>query len=344
MNPFKNLQVKATGIGSMPHKDISYICGFILDNFPDLPFWPQLSRVDPHENMLIQYSENIPCIFADLEKKGAYFDMSGDNQQQLLEFYEKFTEGDFEYFRMSPEYAAGFYQMLKQIDVKKAGILKGQVVGPLTFLASVQDKEGKLLLYNEELSDAVTKALAMKAVWQAKQIIQVNKTPVIFFDEPYLASFGSAFCNLSKEKVISVINDVVEVVKTYVNISVGVHCCGNTDWPMMLETKMDIINFDFYGFGKYFILYPEAIKKFIDKGGMIAWGVVPTTEFDSTCTQRVLLDKFQVALKELEKKGLNKQNILDHSLFTPSCGMGTLDKSLADEIVKITAEFAKMKI
>lgn len=52
--------INATGIGSVPHKDVKSICNFILDKFPDIPFWPQLFKVAPTENMFMQFSENLP--------------------------------------------------------------------------------------------------------------------------------------------------------------------------------------------------------------------------------------------------------------------------------------------
>lgn len=341
INLLDGLKIKATGIGSMPHKDTKYVCEFILENFPDLPFWPQLSKINPRENMLIQYSENLPCLVRDLEKKGVYLNPKLNREEELLKFYEKFTENDIGYFKISPEYAAGFYSLLKEAGNKSGEYLKGQVVGPITFLASVTDIEGKALLYDEMLSDAVIKALGMKAVWQIKEIEKINKKPIIFFDEPYLSSFGSAFCNLSREQVVKTLNDIIQVVKGHGNIPVGVHCCGNTDWAMMLETEIDILSFDFFGFGKNFTLYPQPIKKFMARGGIIAFGVVPTSEYNSSQTISLLQDKFKNSLLELEKKGIDKNSLLKNSIFTPSCGMGLLSEETAEKIVKLTAEFAQ---
>ena len=61
--------INATGIGSVPHKDVKSICNFILDKFPDIPFWPQLFKVAPTENMFMQFSENLPCLEHDLDRK-----------------------------------------------------------------------------------------------------------------------------------------------------------------------------------------------------------------------------------------------------------------------------------
>ncbi len=342
MSLLDGLKIKATGIGSMPHQDAKHICELILYKFPDLPFWPQLPGHSARENMLVQYSENLPCIIADLEKKDVYFDTGCDREQQLLKFYENFTENVFDYFKISPEYAAGFYEMLKVAGTHKGEFLKGQIVGPITFLSSVLGADGKAVLYDEILSDAIIKALGMKAVWQVKQIEQINKSAVIFFDEPYLASFGSAFCNLSRERVMSILNETVQIIKSHVDVPVGVHCCGNTDWTMILELDIDIINFDFFGFGKYFSLYPDQIKKFIDKGGLIAWGVVPTSEYNSSCTIDILIDKFKTTLLELEQKGVLRSSILKNSFFTPACGMGLIEEQIAEKIIELTAELSQI--
>ncbi|MFH2145797.1 MAG: hypothetical protein ABII75_07220 [Candidatus Omnitrophota bacterium] len=341
MNGIESLKVKATGIGSMPQKNAGEICRVILDNFSDLPFWPQLPKSNAYENMLVQYSENLPGMIFDAKRKGVYFNTEVDPQKELLACYEKIAACEYEYFKISPEYAAGFYEMLKICRDSPCAFLKGQVVGPLTFLSSVQNAEGTILLYDDMFTDAITKALALKAVWQAKQIIAAGKKPVIFFDEPYLASFGSAFCNLSSERATQILNDLVGTVKKELDIPVGVHCCGNTDWTMLLNTDIDIVNFDFFGFGKYFMLYPELIRNFLNKGKIIAWGITPTGEYNSGVDVPLLREKFARALEILEKKNVARDQLLRYSIFTPACGMGTMSEEDSRMVIKITAGFAR---
>ena len=56
----------------------------------------------------------------------------------------------------------------------------------------------------------------------------------------------------------------------------GVHVCANTDWSLLLDSQVDIINFDAYGYFDKFVLYGDLLKQFIASGRYLAWGLVPT--------------------------------------------------------------------
>ena len=53
---------RATGLGSTPHTDSAAAVDFLLETFPDVPFWPQLPRRTFHENMYVQFDQYLPGI------------------------------------------------------------------------------------------------------------------------------------------------------------------------------------------------------------------------------------------------------------------------------------------
>ncbi|MCD6574929.1 hypothetical protein J7K97_04545 [Candidatus Aerophobetes bacterium] len=335
-----NVDCRATGIGSMPHTDINYVCDLILDKCPDIPFWPQLPRVDPRENMIIQFSENLPYLKLNSEKKSIHYEDVADREDRLLRCYDYIVSNDYDYFKLSEDYARGFYPLLEKSKKKSNLFIKGQVVGPVTFLASIEGKE-KALIYDNVASDTILMFLGMKGLWQAKQIKKIGKIPIIFYDEPYLSSFGSAYFPLEKEKIVSMINNLVDFIKEREKeILVGIHCCGNTDWGMILETKIDIISFDSYGFSKYFVLYADEIKRFLERDGIIAWGAVPTTEYSDSISLEILHQKLDETLEVLVKKGLDRRLLLRNSLFTPSCGVGLAEEKISEKIIDLVSNLS----
>ena len=54
-----------------------------------------------------------------------------------------------------------------------------------------------------------------------------------------------------------------------------VHCCANIDWTLLTDADVDIINFDAYKYSDKVALYAGEFDTFLDKGGMIGWGIVP---------------------------------------------------------------------
>mgnify|MGYP000279970165 CR=1 FL=1 len=333
--------IKATGIGSVPHKDVKSICDLILDRFPDMPFWPQLFKVNPRENMFVQFAEALPCLEADLDRKTVRV-VQTNQERELLTFYDYFDHNCYEYFKIGKDHARGFYALMEAIE--KNGhpcvFIKGQVIGPITFLSTIIGDNGKALIHDDMMSDAIPKGLAMKAVWQAKEIEKAGKIPIIFFDEPYLSSFGSAFVPLERGKVVEMLNNVMSILTQKTRARVGIHCCGNTDWSMLLETKADIVSLDSYGFGEYFTLYPNQITKFLNRGGVVAWGVVPTAEYRASIDLKEIKKRLRICFNNLASRGVDTDRLLRHSLITPSCGTGLMREADATRVHNLTAELS----
>jgi hypothetical protein len=113
---------------------------------------------------------------------------------------------------------------------------------------------------------------------------------------------------------------------------VGTHCCGNTEWPILIDAGVDIISFDAYEFGDTISYYPEQVKSFLEKGGVIAWGIVPTSEKILDETTDSLKIKLENKIANLAGKGIDKELLWQQCLLTPSCGTGSLPVALSDKI------------
>lgn len=340
MNHYFNF--KATGIGSVPFTDSRTTCENILDLLPSIPFWPQLVRQSYLEDMNIQFSENLPLLEIDPGKRSLLINRA-DTESALVDFYEQFMADDLSSFAISREYASGLYDLIDLINKQPdrfGPYIKGQSVGPLTFAAGIKDGRGKSALADPALLDAFTKGLAIKALWQVNQLKETGKITIIFFDEPYLSGFGSAFSPLEKNEVIRLLREVIDYLKARVEVLVGIHCCGNTDWPMLLESGPDIINFDAFGYMDTFLLYPEALSLFLERGGIIAWGIVPTLDYTKAVTLEELSSRLAGGLDRLNKSGLPAELLSARSILTPSCGMGTLVPATAQAVLETLAELS----
>ncbi len=157
-----------------------------------------------------------------------------------------------------------------------------------------------------------------------------------------MSGFGSAFMSLSRDQFLNIFDKLISTIKEHDEVMVGLHCCGNSDWEVLLQSKIDILSFDSFSYSKYFVLYPERIKKFLENDGIIAWGAVPTTEYNEEVTIDVISNKVNEALEALTAKGIDRQFILERSLFTPACGIGTLDIDIAEKVTALTASLAEL--
>jgi len=330
----------------MPYLDPETAVSKMLRAFPSIPAWPQLPNRSFLENMYVQYSEGLPCLVVDRDRKKIYFDTERDTMQEMEAFYGRVIAGDLDAFAIGRDYASGFHCFVERLsgDSRARAALscvKGQIVGPISFGLTVSDQTKRALLYHDELMDAAVKSIAMRAAWQARQLKKICDTVMIWLDEPYLASFGSGYVSLSEGQVLSLVGEVVQSIHDAGALA-GIHCCGNTDWSLLMKTDLDIINFDAYSYFTGMTLYPDALRHFIGKGKMLAFGIVPTSDRVREETPERLLEKLAGQFQTLgEKIGMPAEDIARQCLITPSCGTGTLAEELADRVFEL---IGKMKL
>jgi hypothetical protein len=335
----------ATAVGSMPHKDAAEAVDAVLRAFPDIPAWPQLPNRSFLENMYVQYSEGLPCLVVDHERKKIHFDTGRDVSAEVEAFYAKVIEGNLDDFAVSGDYAPGFHRLIEALAAREGGIVtcvKGQIVGPISMGLTVTDQNKRAILYHDELMDAVVKSISLKAAWQVRELRKVSPSVMLWLDEPYLASFGSGYVSLSEEQVLSFIGEAVQSIHGAGALA-GIHCCGNTDWSLLMKTELDIINFDAYDYFTGMTLYPEPLKSFLEGGRTIALGMVPTSPKIANESPERLAATFNERLRALsEKTGLDAARIRKQCLLTPSCGTGSLPLETAARVLDTISRLSTM--
>jgi methionine synthase II (cobalamin-independent) len=331
---------EATGIGSLPFKDPKAACRVVFDNFKHIPFWPQLNNRSFKEHMYCQFSEGLPGIVIDENKRSMYID-SERAASGMEKAYQKYLDGDVEHFKISPTFAEGLYEFISSFkrEANGAKFVKGHITGPVSFALSVTDEDKRSLIYNRDMFDLITKVLAMKARWQIRELKKLSRDVIIFIDEPYLVSIGSSYINIPAGDVVRSLSEIFAAIREEGALS-GVHCCGNTDWPLLLKRGVDILNFDAYNFVNEFFLYHQDIKDFIERGSTVAWGIVPSSDAADLETAEGIAGRLKAALKALEDKGIDVSSV--SSLVTSSCGLGTLDEQRAKRIVEMVSRVSEI--
>ncbi|HEX7594630.1 MAG TPA: methionine synthase, partial [Anaerolineae bacterium] len=249
--------------------------------------------------------------------------------------------------------AAGLYALHDQRDaLRDARWIKGQVTGPISFGLKVVDQNLRPMLYDDALRDVLVKHLARKAQWQEKFLADVGagssrppragggeggETPplqtIIFIDEPSLALIGASMVALNRDEVV---RDLEEVFSALSGLK-ATHCCGNTDWSLLLETSVDVISFDAYNYAENLALFADHVKRFLDRGGALAWGIVPTVEEQIAAeTVESLVARLDAAIGLLVKKGIDRDLLYERALITPACGLGTISIPAAERAFALT--------
>src|SRR5208337_3565187 len=297
-----------TGIGSLPHKDAVEACELVLRAF-DIPFWPQLPNVSFRESMIVQYSEGMP--FIKVNEQREVISVMRDDSDELERFYETCTETA--RISISEDYGRGLHTFLKMVKGRRFPLLKGHVTGPVTFTLGLKDHNGRLAFFDEELREIAAMLLKAKMRWQIDALKQHAGEVIIFIDEPILSALGSSsYLGVDAGEAFRLIKDMASAINDAGAIS-GVHCCGRADWPMVMETGAQIINFDAFEYFDTLAIYHEHLKKFLSVAGYRAWGIVPTSHAIETVDDMQLIEQMRIHFEELYKHlpaGLVQENIL----------------------------------
>ena len=330
----------ATAIGSLPHRDAEEACSLTLRYLTEAPVWPQLPHRDFRENMYAQYSEGLPGVVVDGEKRKVYCDTSRDLLAEMEDVFQAYLEGDFRRMGISEAYASGLYALAARVseEGKRYPLLKGQVTGPVSFGLTVLDRDNRPILYRDDLAEAMVRLLNMKARWMEDFLRSTGAAEevLIFFDEPYLVSVGSALVSVSRGQVVDSLRACCEGL----GCLTGAHCCGNTDWTLLFEAGLDVVNFDAYGYMESLALYPEELSGFLERGGTLAWGLVPNTPAVEEESAESLASRFREGVSLLASRGVDESLLRERCMLTPSCGLEGVSEAQAERAYRLLGELS----
>jgi hypothetical protein len=326
----------ATGIGALPHTDPREACEDVLKIFPEFPYIPSLPERGQRESIVFNDSEQMPGRL--IRDDRLLYDSTSDHTAAMEQVYLDYVEGNYAAYGLHKEYASGFVEMMSH-KIPQAQVLKCQVTGPVTFGMQVVDADKRPIYYDAQLADMLSKMIALKARWcevEMREKTGVAET-IVVLNEPYLASLGSSVVPLDKESVRNGWEDIAALVQG----GLGIHCCSNTDWEFVMDLLPSVISLDAYTTAKEFLLYTDAIVKYMEQGGVVAWGIVPAEyKVFATETPDRLYDRYLAIRTQLCT--FMPEHLFDsQSLITPSCGIRFADRSGAVAIMQTAAEISR---
>jgi hypothetical protein len=326
----------ATGVGALPHTDPKEACNDVLAIFPRFPYVPTLPDRGQLESIVFNDSEQMPGRL--IRDDRLLYDSATDHTAAMEQVYRDYVEGNYIPYGLHKEYASCFIEMMSH-DISHAKLLKCQVTGPVTFGMQVVDADKRPIYYDAQLADVLSKMIALKARWcevEMREKTGVAET-VVVLNEPYLASLGSSVVPVNQEMVRSGWEDIAALVQG----GLGIHCCSNTDWEFVMDLLPSIVSIDAYATAKEFLLYSDAIATYMERGGVVAWGVVPAEyRIFATETTDLLYERYLTIRTQLCSR--MPEHLFDaQSLITPSCGIRFADRKGAVAIMQTAAEISR---
>ncbi len=300
----------STSMGILPHVDEKKALNLALSL--DIPFWPQLPLKDFRDDMWAQFSRDFPGIIVDFENKKVRLNKT--------KFYEELNDyslkmDDISSFEIKEEHSTTFYKFL-EMDLSTYPAIRGQVTGPLNLGFRILDEENKPIIYHDDIRELLFDFVKKKILWQYNKLKEKNKNAFIWIDEPGIAWTFSSFSGYND---IQAKNDLTDLYSDFPRPR-GLHLCINVDMDYLTDFDIDILSFEAY---QMEILTKSAacsLGKFLGKGKIISWGIVPTVSvFLDKETPDTLTEKVIHYMKQIEMYGgVSSEQVARQSLVAPA--------------------------
>lgn len=307
-----------TAMAVMPHTDADQAMTTALSM--DVPFWPQLPNLNYYEDMYVQASEHFPGIILNMEERTLRFSMDkfvAEFEETMAHFEEP------EYFDISETYSAVYHRFLS-LDLSGHRAIRGQLEGPISFGMNVLGQNDRPILFDDTVRPFMLDVMAKRVNVQLARLKELNAEAFMFVDEPGLQFVFSGLSGYSDMAA----KDDMDYFFSKIERPRGVHLCGNPDWDFLLNLDLDILSLDVYSNGEIFAAYAKSIRRFLDRGGILVWGIVPT---NYEPFEEENLDSMELRLSEiwetLEGKGIDRGYLFSKSMLSPAtCCLVNPDK------------------
>jgi hypothetical protein len=323
-----------TAMAVMPHKDIYRALDLALTM--DIPFWPQLPHVSYTEDMYVQAAEHFPGILLDMENRTLRF----STEKFIMEFEKTMAHfNEPEYFDISKDYSVVYHRFL-EMDLSDRPAIRGQLEGPISFGLNVLDQDKRPILFDDTVRPFMFEFMSRRINVQLDRLKQMNPHAFMFVDEPGLQFLFSALSGYDSTKAKNEMEEFFSIIQR----PRGVHLCGNPDWDFLLGLDLDILSLDIFQNGEIFSSYSKSIKRFLDRGGVIAWGIVPTN-FEPFEAEN--LNTLEARLVEvwnfLADKGIDREFLISRSLISPAtcCLVNPDGEKTVEKAFKVITELSQ---
>lgn len=307
-----------TAMAVMPHTDVARALEMALSL--DVPFWPQLPNYSYYEDMYVQAGEHFPGIVLDLENRTLRFSMdkfAEEIEEALMQFENSAI------FDVSETYSAVYHRFL-DLDLSDRPAIRGQLEGPISFGFNVLDQDERPIIFDDTVRPFMLDFMARRLNVQLARLKRRNRNAFMFVDEPGLQFLFSAMAGYGDLKA----KGDLDLFFSQVDRPRGIHLCGNPDWDFLLNLDLDILSLDVYTNAEIFSSYAGSVGKFLDRGGIIVWGIVPTG-FETFAREEIpsLTQRLENIWKVLWSKGVDREQMINASMLSPAtCCLVNPDK------------------
>ena len=188
---------------------------------------------------------------------------------ELPEMLAHWEEPD--YFDISPTHSVVYHCFLS-LDLSGYIAIRGQLEGPVSFGMKILDENDRPLIFNDEVRSILMDFMARRVQVQLQRLKAKHPRAFMFIDEPGLQFIFSSVSGYTDTKA----REDLDRFLAQIDRPRGIHLCGNPDWEFLLKRDLDILSMDIYTNAEIFRCFGPDIRRFVERGAVLSWGIVPT--------------------------------------------------------------------
>ncbi len=326
-----------TGIGSLPHSQLEL--GLQMALQMDVPYVPQLPSGNPSEFMIPAALDGLPGLSFDAEGVCSVdvVQWQAASERFGLSLEAALGSGELASFEPSPQACRAWKPFLWEVANRKLAFAKTQIAGPCTVRWVAKTSEGLPAAEIAGLDQQIFKLLLAKCLAMVKALRRTLTTPIIYLDEPGLyaldRSNGRHLVALQELRMLA-------LALQREGALVGVHCCGNTEWGLLLDLGVDLLSLDVRLSLDAALDEREPLLRFLLAGGALSLGIVPTNLATSFSLPE-LVDAVETSL--IGTLGRRRAlEVMLRTAVTPACGLAMRTVLDAERTFEQVREAQKM--
>jgi hypothetical protein len=309
----------ASAVGSLPHADASEAVVFTLERQPRLPAAPSLPRLSPVEGMIPQAAWGIAGVLV-LPDGSLLVDEAAVDPEAPLD--PGLDAAPFASLRAFLDAIAG-----------RVAPFKIQLTGPVT-LGLALHAVGVPADRAFAVAGKAVSARVQEVLGSARRVAP-GATPLVFLDEPGLTAALEPGFPLGVDDTLDLVSSALAAVEG--GAIAGLHCCGRADWPVVLQAGPQMLSLPVDAGAAD---HPGAFADYLDRGGWLAWGAVPTDRPLGE-TAEILWRRLVAEWETLAEAGCEPTRLVEQALITPACGLVGLDVAQAAHVLDLTNHLAQ---
>ncbi len=232
----------------------------------------------------------------------------------------------------------GFASLRTFLDLSQKVSLDGspvkwQFVGPVTLGIELVNSGVEVAAAFEKATTTVRSKLAEISALVTQAL--PNSPQLVVLDEPWFSDLMSPGFPIAPDEAVDFLSSAMAALPT--SSVVGVHCCAPCDIAMLLASGPNVISVPV---SAELVDWAGYISRFLDDGGTVAWGVIPTEGPIPTTADRNwrALSDVWCSLVQL---GCDPILLRQQSLVSPACGLAGHSAAVARRIARLTSDVGR---